>query len=241
MNHETIWRYMDFTKFVALISSGSLFFCRADRFEDPFEGSITTKHYQNQVGIISALTSDNENEIKLYEKFGEEYRKHVYINCWHQNDIESAALWKIYLKSNEGICIKSSRFNLSSSLYRSDVPVWTVPVKYIDYQNDDVPMPTKMAPFRYKRKCFSHENEIRALIYADNSIYKKIKKQSLSEYGISVNVIINELIQEIIVAPTSPKWFFELVQHIVKEYYVDAPVKQSAILIENPIFGTKQN
>ena len=36
-----IWRYMDFTKFVSLISSKSVFFCRSDLFEDPFEGSYS--------------------------------------------------------------------------------------------------------------------------------------------------------------------------------------------------------
>ncbi len=36
-----IWRYMDFTKFVSLLDRASLFLCRADRLEDPFEGSST--------------------------------------------------------------------------------------------------------------------------------------------------------------------------------------------------------
>jgi len=31
---KKIWRYMDFTKFVNLLDTESLFFCRADSFED---------------------------------------------------------------------------------------------------------------------------------------------------------------------------------------------------------------
>lgn len=34
-----IWRYMDFTKFVDLLDTKTLFFTRADRFDDQFEGS----------------------------------------------------------------------------------------------------------------------------------------------------------------------------------------------------------
>jgi hypothetical protein len=34
-----VWRYMDFTKFVSLIDSRCLFFTRADKFNDSFEGS----------------------------------------------------------------------------------------------------------------------------------------------------------------------------------------------------------
>lgn len=36
-----IWRYIDFTKFVSLIDSQELFFARADKFDDPFEGSFS--------------------------------------------------------------------------------------------------------------------------------------------------------------------------------------------------------
>ena len=31
-----LWRYMDFTKFVAMLKDESLFYCRADLLGDPF-------------------------------------------------------------------------------------------------------------------------------------------------------------------------------------------------------------
>ena len=34
-----VWRYMDFTKFVSFIDSRTLYFTRADKFGDAFEGS----------------------------------------------------------------------------------------------------------------------------------------------------------------------------------------------------------
>ena len=33
-----VWRYLDFTKLVSLVDSRRLYFTRADKFEDPFEG-----------------------------------------------------------------------------------------------------------------------------------------------------------------------------------------------------------
>lgn len=36
-----IWRYIDFTKFVSLLDKSALFFTRADRLGDPFEGSYS--------------------------------------------------------------------------------------------------------------------------------------------------------------------------------------------------------
>ena len=40
---KKIWRYMDFTKFVNLLDTESLFFCRADRFYDKWEGIFPKK------------------------------------------------------------------------------------------------------------------------------------------------------------------------------------------------------
>ncbi len=37
----TIWRYMDFTKFVDLLEEQALVFPRTDLFEDPYEGLLT--------------------------------------------------------------------------------------------------------------------------------------------------------------------------------------------------------
>ena len=37
---STIWRYVDLSKLISFISTQSLFFARADKFEDPFEGAL---------------------------------------------------------------------------------------------------------------------------------------------------------------------------------------------------------
>ena len=37
-----LWRYMDFTKFVAMLASKSLYFSRVDRLDDAFEGAFPT-------------------------------------------------------------------------------------------------------------------------------------------------------------------------------------------------------
>ena len=33
----TVWRYMDFTKFLSLLDKKELFFVRLDKLDDPFE------------------------------------------------------------------------------------------------------------------------------------------------------------------------------------------------------------
>ena len=36
-----IWRYIDLTKLLSLLENKALYLCRADKLNDPFEGSIT--------------------------------------------------------------------------------------------------------------------------------------------------------------------------------------------------------
>jgi hypothetical protein len=35
-----IWKYLEFDKFLSLLNTRSLYFCRSDKFEDPYEGTI---------------------------------------------------------------------------------------------------------------------------------------------------------------------------------------------------------
>lgn len=39
-----LWRYMDFVKFISLLETNTLFFARADKLGDPFEGSFPKKN-----------------------------------------------------------------------------------------------------------------------------------------------------------------------------------------------------
>ena len=64
-----LWRYMDFTKFVSLLDSNSLFFSRADLLGDPYEGS--TSHfnqaawpnvYKNDILVATLQATSNHNE-----------------------------------------------------------------------------------------------------------------------------------------------------------------------------------
>lgn len=47
-----LWRYIDFTKLVSLLSREQLFFSRADKFADPFEGSASTVNKNTGLSYI---------------------------------------------------------------------------------------------------------------------------------------------------------------------------------------------
>jgi hypothetical protein len=236
MDDETIWRYMDFTKFVDLLSTKALYFCRADRFDDPFEGSVPVRHQEKRVREVAKKYSGFEQELSLYARAGENFRRFVFISCWHRNAFESAALWKLYLKSNEGIAIESSWHRLAQSVMRSGYNVWTGPVQYIDFAADDPPVPTRWAPFRYKRKSFEHERELRATIFAGGTARTKRAAPAPSADGLHVKTDLKVLIKSVYVSPSGPKWFARLVEDVVKTYRLKVEVKQSSIESAKPVF-----
>ena len=108
-DEQIVWRYMDFTKFLSMLQYQSLFFCTCKKMQemDPFEGEYPKKNLE--------LLKKRKDFVKLPSKYTQKtgtYRRkfleNVSINCWHANDTENAAMWRVYLSSQEGIAIKSS-------------------------------------------------------------------------------------------------------------------------------------
>jgi len=236
MEDTTIWRYLDFTKFLDLISSRLVFFCRSDQLGDPFEGSFPRERVERQIAEIRQHDEEFENELRLYETAGIEFRKYVFVNCWHMSDCESSALWRLYLKSDEGVAIRSTRNRLGAAFANSKPGVWQVPIWYIDYNTDDPPVPTRWAPFRYKRKSFAHEKELRAIVYADVQDEQGNILPPPGEKGIRLDADLDRLIEAVYVAPTAPDWFRELTVRVCRKFEVRAEVIPSSLVTDKPVF-----
>src|SRR5258708_2137823 len=115
-NESIIWRYMDLDKFESILKEKGLFFCRSDKFTDPFEGSIprinsafrVTAEKQVAATLKRKITHEDamnksDNTGKLHQKF----RRAFVVNCWHINQGESDAMWKLYSETKKGIAIQS--------------------------------------------------------------------------------------------------------------------------------------
>ena len=219
-----IWRYMDFLKLTDLLLSEELFFCRSDNFEDSYEGFLNLKD------ICKTQKETYNNARKFY-----------FINCWHQNDFQSDAMWKIYLKSNNGVAIKSSVSNLKKALKNTPEDIHIAKVYYRDFDNlsfldlmledqnrfQDAPGGT-VNQFTYKRLPFEHEKELR-LIYIDLPIpyrYDENSDRKLLPYK-KVKINILDLIDEIIISPYADSWFNSLVENLLHKLNLDIKVIKS--------------
>ncbi|HEX73624.1 MAG TPA: DUF2971 domain-containing protein [Dehalococcoidia bacterium] len=224
-----IWRYMDFNKFVSLLDKSALFFSRADKLGDPFEGSYSKANVRLRPEVYKDKIP--ANVLKTFSEFSKLHIRFTAINCWHLNEYESAAMWKLYLKSDDGIALRSTFKGLKDCLKDENENIFIGKVKYIDYETEWMPEGNSFYPFLHKRKSFENEQELRAIIQKYR--YKKNGEIGWStppfDDGVYVKVDLSVLIDKIYLAPTSPRWLFELVKSVTKMYKLDRDVLQSSL------------
>lgn len=234
-----VWRYMDFTKLVSLIDSQSLYFTRVDKFEDPFEGSFPKTNVAAREFVPEGIPAEqHDSYLKAMRGMGKtnkQFPRYNTINCWHMNKHESAAMWKLYLKSDEGIVIQSTYAKLKKSLI-DDEMIFLGTVKYIDYDTEYIDEGNVYSPFIHKRMSFAHEQEVRALLSKWPITEKGFDyTQETIEHGLQIKVDIETLIERIYIAPSAPAWFADIVKAVITRYGYNFEVVHSK-LNENPVF-----
>ena len=167
-----LWRYMDFTKFISLLESQALFFCRTDLLGDPWEGSLTRAEAEKRKEL-EARSRVRMLHGTTHEKIRSEVTNSI-ASCWHMNKYESMAMWRLYLTGSEGVAIKSTYQRLIDSFSQFDgknkgrnedntekeLLIHVGVVRYVDYESPD---PLGACRMLLKRKSFEHEREIRAV------------------------------------------------------------------------------
>lgn len=218
-----IWRHMDFTKFVSMLENEGLFFARVDCLDDPFEGSYA----RGNEAIRNLIPEEYRAHPFVFGQMRSAAKwlsQRVVVNCWHMSEYESAAMWKLYARTEEAICIQSTYERLRHCLPNK---VYIGQVKYIDYEREYIPEGNLFWPFMHKRRSFEHERELRAV-----TVLWPRESGALPESGIWVRVDLNHLIEKIYVAPAAPPWFSDLASKVVARYALDKPVIQSSLNAE---------
>ncbi|CAB3753058.1 hypothetical protein LMG29739_01655 [Paraburkholderia solisilvae] len=242
---ERIWRYMDFTKLVSMLHTQSLFFCRADKLSDPFEGSYTAstiRRFEERGEEIAREFEDNAHFVKnmrdglaAISGVRRQARERTATNCWHRNERDSAAMWSLYLKSDEGIAVASTYARLCDSVRESESQVLIGVVEYIDYETESFPhFGNLFSPYLHKRKSFEHEKELRAVVQADSTAHGRAV-EPWNEGGVSIRVDLDALIEAVYIAPSAPAWFADVVAATIARFGRTFTVVQSD-LSKEPLF-----
>jgi hypothetical protein len=137
-------------------------------------------------------------------------------------------MWRLYLKSDEGIAIQTTGERFAESFYEYPDPIFIGEVSYIDY---DTFAEFKGNLFEFallKRMSYSHEKEIRA-VHALHETHdgKKFMSVTPGPPGKGIPVNLDQLIEAVFVAPKVHTWVVDLVRTVVERYGLNVPVIHS--------------
>jgi hypothetical protein len=226
-----IWKYMDFTKFISLLEEQALFFTNITSLKDPFEGFLSNPTVESFMASIEDLPVQDKQVRKGIIKRNlagfRKMRNYLYVSSWHMNDNESMAMWKLYLKSNEGIAIQSTIKSMINSFSHTEEDVYIGVVDYIDYDNQKMPWKNIFYPALHKRKNFEHEKEIRAIVFTP-----PVQKAK----GKYTDTDLNVLIESVYISPNSPQWLFDLINKIMKRYNLNKAKCYHSGLLQMPVY-----
>lgn len=227
-----IWRYMDFTKFVSMLVQRGLFFSRLDKLGDPFEGSLSKLNVRDDLitvpNDLQGKPKEAENYINSFKQIRQtikKFRTWVFASTWHMGEHESAAMWKLYARTEEAICVRST-FAKLERLLPDDVFVGRV--IYVDYEKHVIPFGNILWPYVHKRKSFEHEQELRALIPDFKNAFSSPPIEPTAS-GVWRIVDLSALIDRVYIAPTAPEWFMNTVHATIKQFGYNIPVIRSAL------------
>ena len=233
-----VLRYLNFSGLVALLETSSLHFSSVFMFQDAHDGifnclgdediyTVTNgKIVRVDPSAAANLDKDNSATIKTFLiQHHKAYLRATGVNCWRiDRDQESHAMWRVFLKSDDGVAIETTLTNLIKALSKEELSqkeynLNVGKVKYIEYMKDKIPIFNLMNPFFYKSNYFEHEKELRLTCYSrDTTIVADETKslRPLPEGGLHLPVDLSKLITAISVSPYANEWFFNLVKLVAK-------------------------
>lgn len=221
-----LWRYMDFSKFVSLLNSSSLWIARSDTFRDKHEGKFHSEMEESLLKFYESQEYDSDAKIKSADDFQMYLIKNAFINCWHENLDENMVMWEIYGRSECSIAIKTSVGKLTNSVdvssikeHCSDICIGRV--NYIKSEEVSGEL-NYVFPFFRKRPHFAFEKEVRLFISSYSPNNPSLDR--VSGYNLPVN--LPDMIENVFVHPDAPSWLHDAVQAVVDRFELQVTVEK---------------
>ncbi|MCK2020772.1 DUF2971 domain-containing protein [Peribacillus frigoritolerans] len=232
--NPTVWKYMNLNKLDSLLKDKAMFFAKPNAFVDPLEGSYSNWDIKQLNEYTELPFINSREEMRKIQEFSA-------ISCWHINEHESAGMWDLYLSGNDGVAIKTDYRSLINSITDLRYRVFSGNMQYIDFHKEMTSKNIYDTLF-YKRKSFSHENELRLMVIASridqnhlevefeservpsDEWDEKMEKLEEQSYEFShgkgnlVSCDLNKLIHGIYVSPKSSQEVVEQVKSMVSKH-----------------------
>jgi len=233
-----IWRFMKMARFRELMTTGELYFCRADLFSDTNEG-LAPEEY---LPVLNLDPFDLRSRQELNHSIGSlaQFRESFYVNCWHLFHEETAKIWKNYGKDGVAIC---SRYCLLNSAL--DVMGDRAFIGLVRYGSSHLSGWNLFRFIMTKRSEFAEEQEVRAVLWiidplaginrhfdAENRAHPRPLTPPPPDRvldGHRRKVDLQALLTGIVASPLASADTFGQVTNLVKENSYEIPVELSEL------------
>lgn len=257
--HGKVWRYVDLTKFLHILTSKTLFFPSIDMLKrtDPYEGEFGPATLRGWDVDFSSMSdeqvSQKANDARLsvdlasarkflhmwpeiLQQLSRSSNAFTAVSCWHCSPMESFGMWEVYLKGKPGVAIVTTAQkleNLAGTVQAPDVKIGRV--AYEDLNEKQIEF-SIYAPVFTKREYFAYEQELRisARVTPPPGIPPAFG-------GMSVPIDPNSLISEIWLPPFADEWQATAISETIKIFGLSIPIRTSQISEKPPLFFMTQN
>jgi hypothetical protein len=154
---------MDYWKFEDLLKTGELYFCRADKFTDSLEGTLSpegihgTSASDHAFSAVPGLGHDGYHERAAYRARA---KACTFVSCWHINEQPDRRMWDAYTKSSDSVVMVTSADRLAASLKQH---AFGSAVKYVSADTPRTEFDERSL-FFYKDSSFAFEQEFRLVV-----------------------------------------------------------------------------
>ena len=226
----TLWRYMNFPKFVSFLIHG-VHLTRSTRLGDDWEGSLpagTANVFgEAQEALRAEIDGKFAADLEGPWKAGYAAAKlRGFVSCWQMAEHESWWMWRVYCDGDFGVAVKTTYGRLCDILpVETDGghPIKIGLVRYGDYASVSYrPDVDVDAILMSKRVAFKDESEVRVL--CDLAGAAKDKGD-----GFCLGSHTRDLAIEIAVSPFAPNWFVDIVKSTCEAHGLAIPVKASPL------------
>jgi hypothetical protein len=246
-DNTKVCRYLDLSHFLSLLSRRTLYFANVTEFDDRWEGALHAgtiealrrdyRHFIRNYGAsVGVDTTKEELEPETLQKFKTDLRSDqaIYgINCWHQNEVESVGMWKLYTHGKDGVAIQTTVGRLKACLSHETRRIFIAQVHYVDHET--LPAETlisyeSLIPIVAKRRSFAHESEVRLIMDRRRETDHDVEELRSSVSGENIAVDISNLIEKIVASPDYPGWAMASLQERVAAAGLEVKVEKSDLL-----------
>jgi hypothetical protein len=217
-----LWRFMDLAKLVSMLDHSALYFPVLASLNDELEGSSPRP----------PQTATDEERLRAYDTW--QYNRTVlFVNCWHQSDDESAAMWALY--GNQGVAVRTTFGLLSKAVHQcpsaNPVPDLTVVGGMVDYLSPDETSPlagasNPIADALRKLRWYDYEKEVRLIYHLRSNCERFASFPCAKKKGVWVKCSLPAAICAIVLAPRSPSFLEEAVRAVCTKFGLDPSLVQ---------------